>query len=121
MTIQVVPASQTLAAAYKQFSAHGVAALEFEIYNVADFFGRWFKLTRDEQGRSPYGELASPQITRDLQEQGVMLGDQVLVARIPTFTPTLKVRVVSPLTEENQRLAGVRLETQNADRLALMA
>lgn len=119
MAIAVVPASQALAAVQKQLSTQGVSTLEFEIYHVTDFFGRWFKLSRDPGGRSPYGELASPQITRDLQERGVMLGDQVLVARMPTYALHLKARVVSPLNAENQHLAGMRFGDHPTEQLTL--
>jgi hypothetical protein len=121
MAIPVVPASQTLAAVQKQLSVPGVFALELEVFHVADFFGRWLRLTRDPQSRSPYGELASPQVSRDLQALGVEVGDQVLVARIPSSAREVKVRTVSPLTAENQHLAGRRIRDPFIEQLALTA
>lgn len=121
MTIPVVPASQTLSAVHKQLRAPGVFALELEVFHVTDFFGRWFKLTRDPQSLSPYGELASPQITRDLQALGVQAGDQVLVACIPSSAREVKVRAVAPLTADNEHLVGRRIRDPFIEQLTLTA
>lgn len=121
MTIPVVPASQTLSAVYKQLAASGVFALELEVFHVADFLGRWFKLTRDPLSKSPYGELASPQITRDLKALGVKEGDQVLVACIPSSARQIKVRAVAPLTDENRDLVGRRIRDPYIEQLTLTA
>jgi len=121
MTIPVVPASQTLNAVHKLLAQPGVFVLELEIFHVTDFFGRWFKLSRDPQNRSPYGELASPQITQDLKALGVKVGDQVLVACIPSSAREVKVRAVAPLTEENLHLAGSRIRDPYIEQLTLSA
>jgi len=118
--IVVTPPSQSEAAIRSLLSRPDISALEVEVYVVADFLGIWFKITRNPNAKFPYGEMASPVLTRQLQAMGVCIGDHVLVARETSSPLELKVRMVSPITKANWSLAGRRFTAPKAEQQLLL-
>jgi len=118
----IAPPNQTEAAIMSYFSQPASRSdLDVEMYYIADFLGVWFKITKDASTTFPLQrEMASPQLTRKLQEMGVCIGDQVLVAKEVTSPLDLKVRIVSPLTTANTHLIGRRFNAPRAEQQLLL-